>query len=232
MALFTSNPEKVLQRDHDAARTSRDAIAKRLAAPQDKVHRADEALQRLAREGARDPALVSAEIALDEAERRVSTLQPALAEAEKLLTLLESQLAETLDKKLRAATAAEVEQMAVDIETIAQEIDPILQRMIAITGRAFAAQIWDSNALLTYATASQMQIPLAVEMLAQAMRTHGTRVLAGMERATLLQPAAPHAAVDATPAEPTTGSGVYTYHTPKSNGPSFVTPHAFAKEKF
>jgi|SRR5450631_733276 hypothetical protein len=234
MALYTkSNPEQNLRREVDAARISRDAVAKRLAAAQDKVTECEATLQRLAREGAQDPVLVAAEIALDTAERRVSTLQPALAEAETLLMLLESQLAETLDKTARNKTASECEQMALDLETIAQEIDPILQRMIAVTGRAFAGEIWDSNGLHIYATSSKMQIPLAVEMLAQAMREHSVRVLDGRARATLLTPAAPRAAVETTPAEPTTGSsGIYTYHTPNSNGPSFVTPNAFAKEKF
>jgi hypothetical protein len=75
MALYTkSNPEQNLRREVDAARISRDAVAKRLAAAQDKVTECEATLQRLAREGAQDPVLVAAEIALDTAERRVSTL--------------------------------------------------------------------------------------------------------------------------------------------------------------
>jgi hypothetical protein len=231
MALFTSAPEKALQRDLDGARTSRAATAKRLGMAQDKATECEAALQRLASEGAQDPVLVAAEIALDEVERRVSTLEPALAEAEKLVVRLESQLADALDKKVRAETTRQCEQIASRIEKASEAIVPLMAELAAATALADVAQIWDAHGYHVYAQNSALQIPAAAELVSKAVREHGARVLAGMERATLLTPAVPHAAVDATPAEPTTG--IYRYDTPKPGRPNYRVSNdaAFLREK-
>jgi hypothetical protein len=228
MAFLTSNPEKALQRDLDAARTSRDATAKRLAAAQDKAVECEQTVQRLAREGAQDPVLVAAEIALDEVERRVSTLEPALAEAEKLVARLEAQLADALDKKVRAETARQCETLASRIEKASKAIGPLMAELAEASGLAASAQIWDAHGYHVYAQNSALQIPAAAELVSRAVREHGSRVVAGMERATLLTPAVPHAAV--TPAEP---RDHFTYDTPKPGRPNYSVSNdsAFLREK-
>jgi hypothetical protein len=175
--LYTSNPEKVAQRDLDAAHTARDATAKRLGVAQDKVTECEATLQRLAREGVGDPALVNAEIALDTAERRVSTLQPALAEADKLVALLESQLAETLDKKARAATAAECDALAVDLEAVGKEIVPPMTRLAALGERATKFCL-DAGGLTSYAALSRTQIPDAISAISAMLHAHAVGLTA------------------------------------------------------
>ena len=177
MAYFQKSPETVLRRDLDAARVSRDAIAKRLAAAQGTVTEREQALQRLAGEGALDPALVTAERALDDAERRVSTMTPALAEAEKLVKLVESQLAEAVDRKARAATAAECNGFADDLEAVGKDIVPLMTRLAAISERATKHCI-DASGLVSFAGLAKEQVPTATAMISAMLRAHGASLLA------------------------------------------------------
>jgi hypothetical protein len=177
MAYFQKSPETVLQRDLDAARTSRDAIAKRLGAAQDKVTECEATLQRLAGEGAQDPALVTAERALDDAERRVSTLQPALGQAEKLVTLLESQLGEALDRKARAATASECSALADDYESVAKSFATAVTELAGISERATKHCI-DASGLVSFAGLAKEQVPTAITMIVAMLRAHGVGLLA------------------------------------------------------
>jgi hypothetical protein len=234
MAIFQKSTGKQLAADLAAKVVERDKLVGRLADAENAVDTATLAATALAVDGATDDVLDKAESKLRALSDRVTTLRAALVKLGTTIVGLENAYAEHLDNTTRRATALQCEAMADDLEEVAKDIDPILERMVEITSRAASGEIWDAVGLNTYAASSKAQIPAAVAMLAQAMRTHGTRVLNGEGRATLLQKAVAIAAVDAAPAEPTTqSSGIFTYSdAPKSNGPSFIMPNAFAREKF
>jgi hypothetical protein len=191
MAYFQKDPAKTMAADLAAKVVERDRIGARLADAETAVVDATSAATELAMSGATDDVLDKAERKVLALRERVSTLRAGLAQLGSKIIALENQYAEHLDATTRRQTAVACRAMADDLEQIAEDIDPIFARMVAITSRAAAAQIWDASGLNTYATNSQMQIPAAIAAVAQAIRQHGIRVVAKMERATLLQAEAP-----------------------------------------
>jgi hypothetical protein len=201
MALFSSNPEKVLQRDFDSARTSRDAVAKRLATAQQLVTEREATLCRLAGEGAPDDALATAERGLSDSERRVETLARSLTEADAKVVKLNAELAAIVDKKQRAATSAELLAMAIDLEQANAGVDIAMNALSKIATRA-AVLISEAKGLEIYAASSLIQVPEAVGYVGSLLRERARLVIDGSAPASL--PTSEAAFVPAIPAKPVT----------------------------
>jgi hypothetical protein len=195
MALFQKAPEKQMAADIGAKIIERDKLVGRLADAENAVDTATLAATALAVDGATDDVLDKAESKLRALSDRVTTLRAALVKLGTTIVGLENAYAEHQDKTRRRETARQCEKMADDLEEVAKDIDPIFERMVEITSRAAAGQIWDAAGLHSYAESSKGQIPAAIAAVAQAIRQHGIRVVANMERATLLQAEAPRATV-------------------------------------
>jgi hypothetical protein len=134
----------------------------------------------------------------------VVTFKRALGEARTAVASLERDLADHVDRTTRAATAAEIEQMAVDLEQLPEQFDPLFATLADIGKRAAAAQIFDGVNTERFATASREQIPGAITVLVAALRYHRDSVLAGTARAVLLKPPEPTAPAVAEILPPTT----------------------------
>src|SRR5229473_1892711 len=108
MAIFKSNPERTLQRDIDAATVARNKLIERLAETEAAVIDLRKAAERLAFDGADDATLDAAEAKTRALTDRTATLKAALTQSDARLADLERERTDKADKKLRAATAAEV----------------------------------------------------------------------------------------------------------------------------
>jgi hypothetical protein len=201
MALFTSNPEKVLQRDLDGARTARDKLATRLAAAQDTVAEREAILCRLAGEGAPDDVLATTERGLGESERRVETLARSLTEADAKVVKFEAALVELLDKKQRAATSVELLAMADDLEQADASVNIAMSALSKIAGRA-AVFLSEAKGLEIFATSSLVQVPEAVGYVSSLLKERARLVVEGFAPASLPTPEA--AFVPTIPAKPVT----------------------------
>jgi hypothetical protein len=199
MAMFRTSPEKTLQTALSEALGNRDRVATRLAAAQGAVAECRATLQRLAVEGADDAALARGEALLRASQDRVTTLAPALAEKEQHLAKLEAEHAAMIDKKMRASTAAQVAQMAIDVETAAKDFDTATAALAEITGLA-ARFCPDAVGLNQFAESSRLQVPPASELVVAVMRHYAGQVLRGEQPAALPQPTpVPQKAVQAAP---------------------------------
>jgi hypothetical protein len=190
MVLFKSNPEKMLIRDIAAATASRDTITARLADAEAAVAELKMKAERLALEGADDAALDAAEAKTRALTDRVATLRAALTQTESRLAGLERERADQADKKLRAATAAEVAAMADDLEATATSFDSSVEKMAEITGRA-SLFVYEAMGLKHFAATARMQVPDATALIAALLRSHAANVLAGSAPPTLPKPDAP-----------------------------------------
>src|ERR1700745_546199 len=109
MALFkSSNPEKAVQRDIDAATKNRERLSAQLVEFEQAITRHAAAAKQAALTGD-DAELDRSEGALRAAQDRSKTLTAALADVKQELAALERTKAEIADRKLRAETAAEIE---------------------------------------------------------------------------------------------------------------------------
>jgi hypothetical protein len=212
MALFQNDPAKSLQREIDKVRANQARLTMKLAECETVIAERQKQAHALALDGQTDDAeLDRAEAATRAMQDRNGTIVAAKIEVTNQLEALERNLAQHLDEKTRSQTVVELEHMARDLEMAASEIGPILDRIVAITGRASAAQIWDANGMLNFASASKTQIPDGIKLVVRAMKEHAARVLDGRAAAVLLKPAPISVPVSATPPEP---KDIFTYTDP------------------
>jgi hypothetical protein len=224
MALFQSDPAKTLQREIDKVRANQSRLSVKLAECENVIAERQKQAHALALDGETDDSeLDRAEAASRAMQDRSGTIMAAKIEATNQLEVLERNLAQHLDEKTRSQTVVVLEQMARDLETAASEIGPILDRIVAITGRASAAQIWDANGMLNFASASKTQIPDGIKMVVRAMKEHAVRVLDGRAAPVLLKPTP--AAVSVTATEPPKDIFTYTdpIHAPVYRAPLMET---------
>jgi hypothetical protein len=212
MALFQNDPIKSFQREIDKVRANLARLTIKLAESETVIAERKKQAHALALDGETDDSeLDRAEAATRAMQDRNGTIVAAKIEVAKQLESLERNLAQHLDEKTRSQTVIELEQMARDLEKAASEIDPILDKIVAITGRASAAQIWDANGMLNFASASKTQIPDGIKMVVRAMKEHAARVLDGRAAPILLKPAPARAPAPAMPSEP---KDIFTYTDP------------------
>jgi hypothetical protein len=184
MALFPRDPEKKLQRDIETARTNRDSLVERLQAAELLVSERQAAAQRLAVAGADDAALDRAEAELRKAQDRVSTLSAALDEIKQRIVALEKGEAERADQKLRAATAATLEQRAVTLEGAAAGLDVAFAAFVTATAEA-AIDCLDGKGLSIFAQSAKADLGPAVQVVARELRARAAATIAGTAPATL-----------------------------------------------
>jgi hypothetical protein len=187
------NREKVAEKKLADTRTSRDALAARLAVARGAVAESNTALQQLAVQGADDAALAAGEAMLRDTERRVSTLAPALAEIEKLLVTLEADRAELLDKKTRTATAAAANELADELIEAGAAYDASTAILAEVSIRALAVS-FEANGLAVSMASSRIAVAAAIPVIGEVLRQHGRRVLNGSEPAKFPTPEAPFVA--------------------------------------
>lgn len=187
---FKPDTGKKLERDLDAARSSRDKLTERLKLAEVAVAESRTAAQRLAREGADDAALDVAEAALRSSQDRHTTLAAALVETEQQVAVLECACSDLADKKLRAETAAAIEKLVVEVADTAAAFDTGAAKLADCTSRA-AAIVNDAKGLEIFATRARAEVATAVEMVSALLRSHASGVLGGTAPAALPTPELP-----------------------------------------
>ncbi|SFJ01655.1 hypothetical protein [Bradyrhizobium sp. Gha] len=199
MALFkSSNPEKVLQRDIDAAKANRERVSARLA-------ECDQAVARHAA-SAKDCALNGDDAGLDVAENslrstqdRAVSLRGALAEIDQQIANLERNKADMLDRKLRAQTAAEIELLARKLTETGAEFNRTAERLSEQT-RSAVPLVYEALGLDNFTKLCLAEVPQALDMVNKLLRAHADAVVAGTAPATL--PRVDNQAQPPAPAQP------------------------------
>jgi len=200
MALFRESPEKTSIKHRDAALANYDRLTVRLHEAEANVIAAKSGAQRAAMDGD-DGALDVAEAAEAAAQRRLGTIVAAHAEAGKLLALLETQIAEITDKKLRVATAAEVVALADELAQAGAGFDASTALLAEVAGRAVAVT-FEATGLNVFSASARVEVGAATEVVAQVLREHGRAVLNGLAPAAMPKPAPPAAHPVAVVTEP------------------------------
>lgn len=187
MAFFKEAPIKGLTRERDSAIVNRDRLAARLTAAEQAVIDARTLAQRHALSGD-DSALDAAEQAEGAAVRRLNTIVAAHAEAEGILTLVEGEIAVTLEKKLRAASAAETNTIADELVQAGAGFDIAIGVLADVSSRAGLIS-FEATGLANFSTSSRIQVSEAVEVVSQLLREHGRAILNHQAAAALPKPA-------------------------------------------
>jgi hypothetical protein len=217
MAIFKSDPEKTLQRSIDAAVATHERLKAKLFQAEEAVTCHTVAAKQSALKGD-DGELDRAEVSLRTAQDRCTTLKAALAEIEQQLAALQHSKAEMADRKLREATAAEIELTVRKMTEVAAEFDAAAANLFEYTRRAVPV-IWEARGLHDFIAICRAQVPSTVEMVGTLLRAHSDAVVAGTAPATL--PSNPDdVPVAEAVAEPTTPQSPFTYHAFKG-GPTY-----------
>ncbi len=187
MALFkSSNPEKAVQRDIDAATKNRERLSAQLVEVEHAIARHAAAAQHAALHG-NDADLDRAEVSLRAAQDRSTTLKAALADVEQNLQALERSKAEIADRKLRAETAAEIELVVREMFEAGVAFDAAAARLSAYTARA-VPWLWEVRGLDNFVNVGRAQVPPAIELVGTMLRSYANDVIAGKAPATLPRP--------------------------------------------
>ena len=201
MALFkSSNPEKHLQREIEAAKANRERLSANLAESEAAITR-QTTLAKDAAVGGDDPALAAAETSLRAAQDRAATLKAALLDVDQRLAELEKSKTEMADRKLRAETAAEVELLVRKLTEDCAEFVALAERFSQHTGRAVPI-VFEASGVHNIASICKSQVSDAIEMVCKLLRAHADAVIAGLAPATLPQPDNPALAAVPAPAAP------------------------------
>jgi hypothetical protein len=201
MAIFSKSPEKLLTDNRDAAKKNAERLAARLADAEANVIATKSAAQRAALDGD-DATLDLAENAGRAALQRHVTILAAHAEAGKVLADLETQIAETTDKKTRTATAAATNNLADEIIEAGDNYLTATKLFHAVCARALTVSM-EAQGLETFTRASGIEVAAALPVVAEVLREYGRAVLQGFAKAEM--PTAEPAAVKPLPiAKPAT----------------------------
>jgi hypothetical protein len=199
MALFQpKNPDTKLT----SAIARRSDIEARLKAAEVRVTDARNVAHGLARDGADDRALDVAEAALRAAQDRVGTLTAALADIRRDVAALEAEAAAIADKKMRAATAVEIEKIAASLQEAGADFIEAAARLADISGRA-GVVVADATALANYCAGAAGEVPAAVDMVGSLLRNRAAATIAGSAPAAMPSPAAPPPKLTVVASEPT-----------------------------
>jgi hypothetical protein len=193
MALFSKVPEKNLTRDRDAAKANVDRLAFKLNEAEASVIATKSAAQRAAFDGD-DAGLDLAEAAERAALHRHGTLSAAHTQAAKLVAVLESQIAELNDKKMRTATAAAANALADELIEAGAAYDASTAILAEVSTRALAVS-FEANGLAVFTASSRIEVAAAIPVVAEVLRQHGRAVVNGIAPAKFPTPAPPPADV-------------------------------------
>jgi len=194
MALFkSSNPEKVLHRDIDAANANRERVSARLTECDQAIARHAAAAKDCALTGD-DAGLDAAETSLRSAQDRAVTLRSALAEIDQRLADLECTKVEMADRKVRAETAAEIELLVRKLTEVGAEFNSTAERLSEHTARAVPV-VLDALGLDKFMAVCRAEVPAALELVTTLLRAHADAVVTGTAPAKLPHPDAVSAPV-------------------------------------
>jgi len=190
MGIFkSSNPEKAVQRDIDAATKNRERLAAQLVEFELAVARDETAAKQAALTG-NDAELNRAETSLRAAQDRTKSLNAALADVDQELSALERTKAEMDDRKLRAETAAEIELLVRRLTEVGAEFNTTAEQLSEHTGKAVPV-VYEALGLDKFLKTCLAQVPEALELVSKLLRVHADAVIAGTAPAAL--PADPFA---------------------------------------
>jgi hypothetical protein len=180
--------ETQLDSSLDAARSSLTKKEKRLADARSSLAAKHQAVKKLHAADADDKTTRTAEAAVREEQDHVDNIVAAIQEVEQDITRLEKAVADAADKKLRAATAAEVEKIAEQLTAAADNFTRAAAELAAISGVA-ATFSMDCQGLHALAITLRNDLPQTMATPIAMVRAHAAAVLGGGAPALLPQPA-------------------------------------------
>jgi hypothetical protein len=184
MALFkSSNQEKAVQRDIDAATANRERLLAKLAEAEQATARHAAAAKQAALTGD-EAELDRSEASLSAAQDRSASLKAAVNEVEQQLENLERTKAETADRKVRAETAAEIELLVRKLAETGAQFNSTAERLSEYTARAVPV-VFDALGLDRFMAICRAEVPAALELVSKLLRAHADAVVAGRAPATL-----------------------------------------------
>jgi hypothetical protein len=196
MAFFNkTDPAEKHQRDLEhklkAARANRDDLVRRrdLAETAAATHR-EKAVQ-LATDGADDKTLSAAENAMRRELDRAATFIDALGKIEITIANLDRDIAQVVDQRCRAETAAAVNALVEKWATARTAFDAAMSQLVDVA-RESAVIVIDALPLKTFVDAVQQQVGPEIDFVAGVLEGHAKAVLAGTAPASL--PTQPEAA--------------------------------------
>jgi hypothetical protein len=200
------DPAEKRQRDLEsklkAARASRDdLVARRKAAEAAAATHRGKASE-LAASGGDDTALSAVESKMRREQDRAATLSDALGKTEAVIANLESEIAQVLDQRCRAETAAAVTAIVEKLASARTAFDAAAVQLID-AARESAVIILDAGPLKVFVEAIQQQLPPEIEFVSTVLQGHAKAVLAGTAPASLPKPPEPAPVVVVDPPTPT-----------------------------
>jgi len=195
MAFFNkTDPAEKHQRDLEAkltaARASRDDLVARRNVAETAAATHREKACKLAAEGADDKTLSAAENAMRREQDRVATLSDALMKTESTIADLEREIAQVVDQRCRAETAAAVNALVEKWGTVRSAFNAVINEIVDLA-RESAAITLDAHPLKVFVEAVQAQVPPETEFVASVLQGHAKAVLNGAAPASLPKPPEP-----------------------------------------
>jgi len=193
MALFSkTDPATKRQRDLEAKltaqRANRDNLTERRKAAEASAAAHRERARKLAGDGADDTALSAVEAAMRREQDRAATLGDAIGDAEATIANLEREIAETIDQRCRAETAAAVTALADKWVTAGAAFDAAVAQLVDLADESAVITL-DARALHVFLDAVRQQVPPAAEVVTSVLRDHAKAVLNKTAPASLPKPA-------------------------------------------
>jgi len=195
MALFNkTDPVAKKQRDLEgklqAKRTCRDDLVKRRQAAEAGAAAHREKARKLASEGASDAMLLAVEEAMRREQDRAATLIDAVGDADATIADLDRALAQIIDQRCRAETAAAVTALIDRWGPAAAEFTSSAGRLAELA-RESAVIVVDAHPMMVFLEAVQAQVLPEADLIANVLRAHAAGVMAGELPASLPKPAEP-----------------------------------------
>jgi hypothetical protein len=193
MAFFTkTDPAVKSQRDLEAKlkakRTSRDDLVERrkVAEAGAAAHRAKAC--ELAAEGANDTALSAAETAMRRELDRVETLIDAIAQIDVAIADLEKTIAQIVDQRCRAETAAAISALVEKWSSTTAAFNAAMNELVEVA-RDSAVIVVDAHPIKVFLEAVQAQVPPEADLITNVLQGRAKAVLEGTAPASLPRPA-------------------------------------------
>jgi hypothetical protein len=191
MALFAKtdrDPALREQRDHETkfakATATRDSLSERLRVAEAAISEHRDLARKLATDGADDVALTKAENAMRAQEDRAVTLRAAIVDAESVIATHEREIAEIIDRRMRAETSAAVETMADQLQIASEDFENVA-KALEDAARESSLIVLDGHPLTSFVMSARQQLPAAIAVITRELRNHSHAVLSGGAPASL-----------------------------------------------
>jgi hypothetical protein len=193
MAFFTkkSDPAEKQQRDLEAKlaaqHASRDNLIERRKVAEASAAGHREKARKLAGDGADDTALSTVEAAMRREQDRAATLGDAIGDAEVTIADLEREIAEIIDQRCRAETAAAVTVLTDKWASAGAAFEAAVAELVDLAHESAVITL-DAHPLEVFLGAVKQQVPPAAEMVTHVLRDHAKAVLNKTAPASLPKP--------------------------------------------